>query len=213
MSLPQKPRVRTKAALLRVGQPRGRRLRLEPLEDRRLLAFTVNHTPYIQLGNAPLTGFGSGLDQAEIIWQTTGTQDTDTFTAQVRETGTVPWTNVPLNAQIVTGVGGRINHSSTFVGLNFSDDYDYLITHLRGGSPIATHQSTFHTRLNSNDQSNFTLFVPGACYCLSSCFNQIGGTSRRFAKGPGSAASQRQARQGREALSRRPQRSRCLVRG
>jgi hypothetical protein len=134
---------------------------LEPLEDRRLLAFTVNHTPYLQLGNASLDGFNGGADQAEVIWQTTGTQDTDAFTAEVRETGTVPWTNVALNAQIVTGVGGRVNHSATLGGLNFDDDYDYLITHLRGGNPIATYNGTFHTRLEANDSGAFTFVTYG----------------------------------------------------
>ena len=165
MSTPNEIRSGRQAALRRRAQPRARLLRLEPLEDRRLLAFTVNHTPYLQLGDAPLTGYGSGADQAEVIWQTTGTQDTDTFTAQYRHTGDVSWTNVSLNADINTGVndgpGLRINHSATFTGLNFNDNYDYLITHLRGGSPIATHQSTFHTRLNSSDQSNFTFVTYG----------------------------------------------------
>jgi hypothetical protein len=66
-------------------------------------------------------------------WQTTGTQQTDAFTARVRRAGTV-WTTVGLNAQIATGVDGRIVHSATFADLNFDDDYDYEITHLRGGS-------------------------------------------------------------------------------
>ncbi len=136
-------------------------LRFERLEDRNLLAFTVNHTPYIQLGNAPLEGSNGASDQVETLWQTTGTQDTDTFTAEFRETGVVPWTSVGLNAQIITGVGGRINHSATFTGLNFDDDYDYQITHLRGGSPIATYSSTFHTRLESSDSSNFTFVTYG----------------------------------------------------
>ncbi|MBX9789336.1 MAG: hypothetical protein K2Y37_10515 [Pirellulales bacterium] len=114
--------------------------RLELLEDRRMLAFTVNHTPYLQLGNAALTGYDGGTDQAEIIWQTTGTQDTDTFTAQMRHTGDLAWTSVTLNPQLVTGVEGRINHSVTLPALAFNDNYDYLITHLRGGSPIATYQ-------------------------------------------------------------------------
>lgn len=146
----------------RVGILRRRPLRIEPLEDRRLLAFAVNHTPYIQLGNAALDGYNAGLDQAEVLWQTTGTQDTDTFTAEVRETGTTPWTSVSLNAQINTGVGGRIVHSATLTNLNFNDDYDYQITHLRGGNPIATYgPSTFHTRLNANDASNFTFATYG----------------------------------------------------
>lgn len=136
-------------------------LRIEFLEDRRLLAFTVNHTPYIQLGNAPLDGYNGGTDQAEILWQTTGTQDTDTFTARFRETGAGSWTSASLNAQIDTGVGGRIVHSTTFTGLNFDDDYDYEITHLRNGSPIATYSSTFHTRLNPSDGSDFTFVTYG----------------------------------------------------
>lgn len=143
-----------------------RPLRLEPLEDRRLLAFTVNHTPYIQLGNAALEGYNAGKDQAEVLWQTTGTQDTDTFTAEVRETGLTPWTSVSLNAQINTGVdngpGVRIVHSATLTNLNFNDDYDYRITHLRNGNPIATYgPSTFHTRLDANDASNFTFATYG----------------------------------------------------
>lgn len=145
---------------------RRRPLRLEPLEDRRLLAFTVNHTPYIQLGNAALEGYNAGLDQAEVLWQTTGNQDTDSFIAEVRATGSLPWTNVTLNAQINTGVndgpGVRIVHSATLTNLNFNSDYDYRITHLRNGSPIATYgPSTFHTRLNANDGSNFTFATYG----------------------------------------------------
>ena len=119
-----------------------RQLKLEPLEDRRMLAFTVNHTPYLKLGDAPLTGYGSGLDQAEVLWQTTGTQDTDTFTAQVRETGTVPWTNASLIGDINTGVddgaGLRSNHVATFTALNFDDNHDYLNKHKAHSNPIAT---------------------------------------------------------------------------
>ncbi|MBX7168611.1 MAG: metallophosphoesterase [Pirellulales bacterium] len=157
-----------KARAVRLRSQRGnqtagysRRLLQEPLEDRRLLAFTVNHTPYIQLGNAPLEGYNAGLDQAEILWQTTGTQDTDAFTAEYRATGTLPWNGAALNTQIVTGVGGRIVHSATFTGLSFDSDYDYQITHLRDGSPIAVYASTFHTRLNTNTDDNFTFVTYG----------------------------------------------------
>ena len=55
----------------------------------------------------------------------------------------------------------RINHSVTLTGLNFNDDYDYEITHLRGGNPIATYSSSFHTRLASNDSQNFTFVTYG----------------------------------------------------
>lgn len=140
---------------------RERPLLVERLEERRLLAYTVNHAPYLQLGNAALDGYNSGLDQAEVIWQTTGTADTDSFTAEFRQTGQIPWTGVALNAPIVTGVGGRINHAATFVGLAFNSDYDYRITHLRGGNPIATYQSTFHTRRDVGDTGSFTFATYG----------------------------------------------------
>jgi hypothetical protein len=147
--------------LARQSRPVRKRSRLELLEDRRLLAFTVNHTPYLQLGDAALTGYDAGADQVEVLWQTTGTQDTDTFTAQVRHTGDLAWTNVSLNADIVTGVSGRINHSATLSGLAFDDNYDYLVTHLRGGSPIATYQSTFHTRKATTDFGDYTFVTYG----------------------------------------------------
>lgn len=139
----------------------ARRMRLEPLEDRRLLAFTVNHTPYLQLGNAALDGLNGGADQVEILWQTTGAQDSDAFIAEYRENGAGSWTSAALNAQIVTGVGGRIVHSATLATLNFDDDYDYQITHLRGGNPIAIYQNTFHTRLAAGDNQNFSFVAYG----------------------------------------------------
>ena len=156
MHIPKGIRLRPRASSGTATRPLVRPLKLEALEDRRLLAFTIDHTPYLQLGNAPLTGYNGGADQAEVIWQTTGVADSDTFTAQFRHTGDMAWTGVSLNAEIVTGVEGRINHSATFTGLAFNDNYDYLITHLRAGSPIATYPSTFHTRLSSSDHSDFT---------------------------------------------------------
>ncbi|MFO0946795.1 MAG: hypothetical protein U1D30_12755 [Planctomycetota bacterium] len=134
---------------------------VEALEDRWVPAFTVNHTPYLQLGNASLDGFNLGYDQVEVLWQTTGTEGTDAFTAKVREVGSVSWIDVGLNADIVTGVEGRINHSATFTGLNFDDDYEYVITHLRDGSPIATYQSSFHTRMAASQQDAFTFVTYG----------------------------------------------------
>lgn len=126
-----------------------------------MLAFTVNHTPYLQLGNAPLDGYNGGADQAEVIWQTTGAQDTDSFTAEFRQTGQVGWTSAALNTPIITGVSTRINHSATFSGLAFNADYDYRITHLRDGSPIATYESTFRTRLDAGDDTPFTFAAYG----------------------------------------------------
>src|SRR4029079_7726543 len=51
----------------------ARRLLLEGLEDRQLLTLTMNHTPYVQLGNATLR---NATDQFEILWQTQSTQST-----------------------------------------------------------------------------------------------------------------------------------------
>ncbi len=31
----------------------------------------LKHSPYVQLGNAPLTGYDGGNDQFQIMWQTT----------------------------------------------------------------------------------------------------------------------------------------------
>ena len=44
---------------------------IETLEHRTMLAFTIHHEPYIQLGNAPLVGSSAytASDQVEIIWR------------------------------------------------------------------------------------------------------------------------------------------------
>ncbi|MEQ9379560.1 MAG: hypothetical protein RJP95_01765 [Pirellulales bacterium] len=96
--------------------------RVELLENRCLLAFSVNHTPYLQLGNAALTGYDNGTDQAELIWQTTGVAENDTFTAEFRHNGDLNWNSTFLNIDIVTGLDGRINHSATLTCLAFDSD-------------------------------------------------------------------------------------------
>jgi hypothetical protein len=140
---------------------RHRTLAGEALEDRRLLAYSVNHTPYLQLGNAPLVGFDGGSDQMEVLWQTTGISETDVFTAEIRESGTLSWISVALNMPIITGVGGRMNHSVTFDNLAYDEDYDYRITHFQAGNPVATYQDEFHTRLAAGDLNTFSFAAYG----------------------------------------------------
>ena len=73
---------------------------IELLEDRTLLSIgplpesTVNHTPYLQLGNAPLVGFDGGTDQIEILWQTIpsgGGGTDDAFDVEYRASGAPTW--------------------------------------------------------------------------------------------------------------------------
>jgi Ca2+-binding RTX toxin-like protein len=58
----------------RAKSSRWRHLAIDALEQRALLSVAplmVNHTPHLQLGNAPLVGMpGSTTDRIEILWQT-----------------------------------------------------------------------------------------------------------------------------------------------
>src|SRR5690349_5251600 len=110
---------------------RARPLALDPLEPRELLAVTVNHTPYPQLGDPPLAPYNNGFDQAEILWQTkpaAGTTSTS-FNVDVRPNGSPTWTAVPTITTIDTGVGGRVNQSAVLRDLAFDSLYDYRVQH------------------------------------------------------------------------------------
>ena len=141
------------------------RLSVEALEERTLLsAYTINHTPYIQLGDAPLTGLPSSTkDQAQILWQTfpAPTADNDTFQVQYRVAGVATWTNSSAIKTIDTGVGGRINHFVTLVGLNYDTDYNYVVRHLRNGTALKDYTSTFHTRLPAGSTKPFSFAAYG----------------------------------------------------
>src|SRR3954467_9366138 len=70
---------------IRPPDPRIIRAAMETLEERRLLAVTMVHNPYLQQGNAPLVNMpGSTTDQVQVLWQTTGAIGTDVFTVQYR---------------------------------------------------------------------------------------------------------------------------------
>lgn len=122
--------------------------------------FEVKHTPYLQLGDAPL---GSATDQIEILWQTLpvgpGTQDS--FTVDYRSVGASPWISAGPVSTLDTGVQGRINHFVPINGLQYDTDYEYRVVHLRSGAQLTTYQSTFQSRLSGGDQTPFTFVAYG----------------------------------------------------
>jgi len=116
---------------------------------------TVNHTPRLQLGNAPLIGSSgySGTDQVEIIWQTTS-PGTD-FSADYRLVGAGSWT--PAGPIVHDSVqNGRQNHSVVLSGLTFDTEYEYRVVH-----EGTTYQDIFDTRLTPGDSSSFSFVTYG----------------------------------------------------
>ncbi|MFO0875987.1 MAG: Ig-like domain-containing protein [Gemmataceae bacterium] len=126
--------------------------------------FTVKHTPRLQLGDAPLTGFaGSDRDRVDILWQTIpatgGTQDS--FTVEYRAEGATPWHATGLNTPIDTGVEGRVVRSATISGLDWNSNYEYRVRHWRADVVVGQYQNVFHTRLEEGDDSAFTFVAYG----------------------------------------------------
>ena len=127
--------------------------------------YTINHSPRLQLGDAPLVGFtGSQTDQVELLWQTvsagSGTQDA--FTVDYRLDGTSdPWLATPPTSQIVIPTGGRINHFTTITGLSYDDDYEYRVRHLQGGVIVDEYASSFRTRLPAGDPAAYSFAAYG----------------------------------------------------
>ncbi len=127
--------------------------------------YTINHSPRLQLGDAPLVGFsGSETDQVELLWQTvsagSGTQDA--FTVDYRRDGTSdPWLTAPATTQIVLPTGGRINHYTTMTGLNYDDGYEYRVRHLQGGVIVDEYASSFRTRLPAGDPTAYSFAAYG----------------------------------------------------
>jgi len=132
--------------------------------------YQVNHSPYVQLGNAQLGGVN---DQMEIWWQTisAGGGSNDSFSVDYRLSETETWTSVGINPALYTGVDGRINHSATITGLNYDTDYDYRVKHLRVGQEISSFQNTFRTRLPAGDTSPYTFVAYGDSAGLSTIGN------------------------------------------
>jgi len=149
----------------RFFHPRGERL-----ESRYLLSIgplpesIVKHTPYLQLGDAPLVGFDGGTDQIEVLWQTIagrGGGTDDAFTAEYRAAGAPTWIDAGEISTIETGVASRINYSVAITSLQYDADYEYRVIHERGGQEVTTYQDTFHTRLPAGDTTAFTFAAYG----------------------------------------------------
>ncbi|MGK7953590.1 MAG: fibronectin type III domain-containing protein [Xenococcaceae cyanobacterium] len=104
------------------------------------MAFTVNQTPRLQIGDAKL---GSTTDQIALIWQTKGSNSGDSFVVEYRpanSNGT--WQTADAPTTIDTRTEGRINHSTTITGLDYSAEYEYRVQHFRNGSLVNTYPLT-----------------------------------------------------------------------
>ena len=127
--------------------------------------YTINHSPRLQLGDAPLAGFaGSSSDQVELLWQTmsagAGTQDS--FIVDYRLAGTSdPWVAAPATSQIPIPSGSRVNHYTVITGLTYDTNYEYRLRHLAADVIVDEYSSPFHTRLPAGDQTNYTFAAYG----------------------------------------------------
>lgn len=125
----------------------------------------LKHSPYVQLGNAPLTGYDGGHDQFQLIWQTTagGGLNVDYFEVDysVGGLGATTTINFASVSTIDTGVSGRINHYVDITGLDYDTDYFYTVRHMRNGALLASYSATYHTRLEAGDNSPFTFIAYG----------------------------------------------------
>ncbi len=126
--------------------------------------YTVNHSPYLQPGNAPLVGFsGSNTDQVQVMWQTvpSGSGTSDSFAVAYRQFGATTWIATGTVSIIDTTVNGRINHFVDIAGLSFDTPYEYQVQHLRGGMLVNTYQAVFRTRLPAGATNPFSFVTYG----------------------------------------------------
>ena len=158
---------------LRRDRKHIRRLRLEGLEDRRLLTLSVNHQPYVQLGNAVL---GNSTDQFEIIWQTTSTQVAgEKFKVEFRasEINSGAWSTpvdvtTPKHNTTAVGDGTRQVWSHVISSLPYSTldnpiDVEYRVSHVdtNGNTITGPYGATYRTRLAEDDPTPFTFVAYG----------------------------------------------------
>ncbi|MCA9198656.1 MAG: metallophosphoesterase [Planctomycetales bacterium] len=127
--------------------------------------YAVKQPPRIQLGNAPLIGTPAfdGFDQVDLLWQTVsaGNGTDDSFTVEIRRSGTDDWTTVPLNESLDTDVATRTIHSATIRPLDWNTEYEYRVRHWRSNTVLDTYRQTFKTRLAPGDESPFTFVSYG----------------------------------------------------
>ncbi len=126
----------------------------------------LKHKPYVQLGDAPLVGYGSSAtDQFQIMWQTmpdSVTTSVDSFNVEYKlSTEPTTWTSAGAISTINTGVSGRINHYVNITGLSYNTNYDYRVQHIRDGSVLATYTATYKTRLATGSNTPFTFVAYG----------------------------------------------------
>ena len=138
--------------------------------------YKVNHSPHLQLGDAPLDGFkGSETDQVELMWQTVpgGGSGTDSFVVEYRlANSSGPWSKASGSREVnPIGSGGRVNHSVEMDGLAYNTEYEYRVQHFRGNTVVETFQDTFQTRLKAGDNTSFSF----AAYGDSAYRGNIGG--------------------------------------
>ena len=126
----------------------------------------LKHQPYVQLGDAPLVGYGSSAtDQFQIIWQTmpdVSSTSVDSFEVEYKlSTEPTTWTSAGAISTINTGVSSRVNHYVTITGLQYNTNYDYRVKHIRDGSTLATYSATYKTRLAAGSDTPFTFVAYG----------------------------------------------------
>ena len=123
------------------------------------MSYTVNQNPRLQLGDAQL---GSTTDQVALIWQTRGSSSGDSFVVQYRSANSNgSWQTADTPTTLDTRTEGRINHSTTITGLDYSSEYEYRVQHFRNGSLIDTYQNSFETRLAAGDDTPFVFTAYG----------------------------------------------------
>ncbi|MCA9152859.1 MAG: hypothetical protein KDA92_26330, partial [Planctomycetales bacterium] len=144
---------------------RRRNFTSEALEDRRLLAVTVNHTPHLQLGNAALIGTPAyqDADQAELIWETIPSTElgNDVFTVEYRQSGTTAWHAAEQLDPVTTQVEGRVLHTAKLGDLLWSATYQYRVQQWRDNELYNTYDATFVTRPRPGDTQPITLAAYG----------------------------------------------------
>ena len=123
------------------------------------MAFTVNQNPRLQLGDAQLE---SPTDQIALIWQTKGSSSGDSFVVEYRPANSSgAWQQASAPTTLDTRTDGRLNHSTTITGLDYSSEYEYRVQHFRNGSLVNNYQNEFETRLAAGDDTPFVFTAYG----------------------------------------------------
>ena len=71
------------------------------------------------------------------------------------------WQQADAPTTLDTRTDGRINHSTTITGLDYSSEYEYRVQHFRNGSLVNNYQNEFETRLAAGDDTPFVFTAYG----------------------------------------------------